>query len=163
MQRLDLGRNADKNKAPPQHAGCAARSTPGSAMSAIRFGQVCHESDSGHVRPGRRLLRQRRIAAAGGGPLSTVPRRNGARCFATNLDGVFHVFRSRAPHDERARPAMVLASGRDLHLASLFGTARNEHYAHQRPPSLRCARAPRSNSHSVSPPTLSLPAGSRAT
>jgi hypothetical protein len=51
--------------------------------------------------------------------------------FATNLDGVFHVFQSVARHmTERANDGdkfgrLVATSS----LASLFGTARNEHYA----------------------------------
>ena len=51
--------------------------------------------------------------------------------FATNLDGVFHVFQAAARHmTERAAAGdpfgrLVATSS----LASLFGTARNEHYA----------------------------------
>ena len=51
--------------------------------------------------------------------------------FATNLDGVFHVFQAAARHmTERATAGdpfgrLVATSS----LASLFGTARNEHYA----------------------------------
>ncbi len=51
--------------------------------------------------------------------------------FATNLDGVFHVFQVAARHmTERAEAGdkfgrLVATSS----LASLFGTARNEHYA----------------------------------
>src|SRR5216684_2571869 len=51
--------------------------------------------------------------------------------FATNLDGVFHVFQAAARHmTERAEAGdrfgrLVATSS----LASLFGTARNEHYA----------------------------------
>jgi NAD(P)-dependent dehydrogenase (short-subunit alcohol dehydrogenase family) len=51
--------------------------------------------------------------------------------FATNLDGVFHVFQAAARHmTERASAGdgfgrLVATSS----LASLFGTARNEHYA----------------------------------
>jgi NAD(P)-dependent dehydrogenase (short-subunit alcohol dehydrogenase family) len=51
--------------------------------------------------------------------------------FATNLDGVFHVFQAAARHmTERANKGdkfgrLVATSS----LASLFGTARNEHYA----------------------------------
>ena len=51
--------------------------------------------------------------------------------FATNLDGVFHVFQAAARHmTERAATGdgfgrLVATSS----LASLFGTARNEHYA----------------------------------
>ena len=53
------------------------------------------------------------------------------RMFATNLDGVFHVFQAAARHmTERANAGdkfgrLVATSS----LASLFGTARNEHYA----------------------------------
>jgi NAD(P)-dependent dehydrogenase (short-subunit alcohol dehydrogenase family) len=51
--------------------------------------------------------------------------------FATNLDGVFHVFQAAARHmTERATSSdpfgrLVATSS----LASIFGTARNEHYA----------------------------------
>jgi NAD(P)-dependent dehydrogenase (short-subunit alcohol dehydrogenase family) len=53
------------------------------------------------------------------------------KMFATNLDGVFHVFQAAARHmTERAQGGdafgrLVATSS----LASLFGTARNEHYA----------------------------------
>ena len=53
------------------------------------------------------------------------------KMFATNLDGVFHVFQAAARHmTERAQEGdafgrLVATSS----LASLFGTARNEHYA----------------------------------
>lgn len=53
------------------------------------------------------------------------------RMFATNLDGVFHTFQAAARHmTERAEKGdrfgrLVATSS----LASLFGTARNEHYA----------------------------------
>jgi NAD(P)-dependent dehydrogenase (short-subunit alcohol dehydrogenase family) len=53
------------------------------------------------------------------------------KMFATNLDGVFHVFQAAARHmTERAQSGdafgrLVATSS----LASLFGTARNEHYA----------------------------------
>ena len=53
------------------------------------------------------------------------------RMFATNLDGVFHVFQEAARHmTERAAGGdafgrLVATSS----MASLFGTARNEHYA----------------------------------
>lgn len=53
------------------------------------------------------------------------------RMFATNLDGVFHVFQAAARHmTERAAGGdafgrLVATSS----MASLFGTARNEHYA----------------------------------
>ena len=53
------------------------------------------------------------------------------RMFSTNLDGVFHVFQAAARHmTERAEKGdafgrLVATSS----MASLFGTARNEHYA----------------------------------
>ncbi len=53
------------------------------------------------------------------------------KMFATNLDGVFHAFQAAARHmTERAKAGdafgrLVATSS----LASLFGTARNEHYA----------------------------------
>src|SRR4029077_6912560 len=84
-------------------------------------------------------------AAGGGGASSPLPRGGGGgrrafidrteeewrRMFATNLDGVFHVFQAAARHmTERADAGdkfgrLVATSS----LASLFGTARNEHYA----------------------------------
>jgi NAD(P)-dependent dehydrogenase (short-subunit alcohol dehydrogenase family) len=53
------------------------------------------------------------------------------RMFATNLDGVFHAFQAAARH-MTARAEAGDAFGRLVatsSLASLFGTARNEHYA----------------------------------
>ncbi len=69
----------------------------------------------------------------GGGRRSFVERSEDEwrRMFAINLDGVFHVFQAAAKHmQERAEAGdkygrLVATSS----LASLFGTARNEHYA----------------------------------
>jgi NAD(P)-dependent dehydrogenase (short-subunit alcohol dehydrogenase family) len=69
----------------------------------------------------------------GGGRRSFVERTEDEwrRMFAINLDGVFHVFQAAAKHmQERAEAGdaygrLVATSS----LASLFGTARNEHYA----------------------------------
>jgi NAD(P)-dependent dehydrogenase (short-subunit alcohol dehydrogenase family) len=69
----------------------------------------------------------------GGGRRSFVERSEDEwrRMFSINLDGVFHVFQAAAKHmQERAEAGdkygrLVATSS----LASLFGTARNEHYA----------------------------------
>ena len=70
---------------------------------------------------------------AGGGRQAFVDRTadDWRRMFATNLDGVFHVFQvalrhmiGRAEHGDRFGRLIATSS-----LASLFGAARNEHYA----------------------------------
>src|SRR3954467_1829826 len=69
----------------------------------------------------------------GGGRRSFIERTEDEwrRMFSINLDGVFHVFQAAAKHmQERAQAGdaygrLVATSS----LASLFGTARNEHYA----------------------------------
>src|SRR6201988_1769401 len=127
------GRNADKNKrAAATMAGCAGRidtrvcdvTDPASVKSAIAatletFGRV----DGCFANAG----------IGGGGRHAFIDRteEQWRSMFATNLDGVFHVFQAAARHmTERAEGGdpfgrLVATSS----LASLFGTARNEHYA----------------------------------
>src|SRR6202165_5532558 len=127
------GRNADKNKsAAATMAGCAGKvdaricdvSDPASVKSAMaaaldRFGRV----DGCFANAG----------IGGGGRQAFIDRteEQWRSMFATNLDGVFHVFQAAARHmTERATAGdafgrLVATSS----LASVFGTARNEHYA----------------------------------
>jgi NAD(P)-dependent dehydrogenase (short-subunit alcohol dehydrogenase family) len=127
------GRNADKNKAAAATmAGCAGKvdsricdvSDPASVKSAMAatleaFGRV----DGCFANAG----------IGGGGRHAFIDRteEQWRSMFATNLDGVFHVFQAAARHmTERATAGdpfgrLVATSS----LASLFGTARNEHYA----------------------------------
>ncbi len=118
------GRNAEKNKgAAATMAGCAGKVDTG----------ICDVSDSASVKSAMAatLARFGRVdgcfanAGIGGGG------RHAFTMFATNLDGVFHAFQAAARHmTERAASGdpfgrLVATSS----LASLFGTARNEHYA----------------------------------
>jgi NAD(P)-dependent dehydrogenase (short-subunit alcohol dehydrogenase family) len=127
------GRNAEKNKsAAATMAGCNGKvdarvcdvTDPASVKSAIaatleRFGRV----DGCFANAG----------IGGGGRHAFIDRteEQWRTMFATNLDGVFHVFQAAARHmTERATAGdpfgrLVATSS----LASLFGTARNEHYA----------------------------------
>src|SRR5882762_7214751 len=127
------GRNADKNRnAAATMAGCAGKADarvcdvtdPASVKSAMaatlaRFGRV----DGCFANAG----------IGGGGRHAFIDRteEQWRSMFATNLDGVFHVFQAAARHmTERATSGdpfgrLVATSS----LASLFGTARNEHYA----------------------------------
>jgi NAD(P)-dependent dehydrogenase (short-subunit alcohol dehydrogenase family) len=127
------GRNADKNKnALASMAGSAGKldsfvcdvSNPASVKSAMsatleRFGRV----DGCFANAG----------IGGGGRHAFIDRteEQWRSMFATNLDGVFHVFQAAARHmTERATAGdpfgrLVATSS----LASIFGTARNEHYA----------------------------------
>ena len=127
------GRNADKNRnAAATMAGCAGKvdtricdvSDPASVKAAMaatldKFGRV----DGCFANAG----------IGGGGRHAFIDRteEQWRSMFATNLDGVFHVFQAAARHmTERAAASdrfgrLVATSS----LASLFGTARNEHYA----------------------------------
>jgi NAD(P)-dependent dehydrogenase (short-subunit alcohol dehydrogenase family) len=127
------GRNADKNRnAAATMAGCAGKADtrvcdvidPASVKSAMaatleRFGRV----DGCFANAG----------IGGGGRHAFIDRteEQWRSVFATNLDGVFHVFQAAARHmTERAEAGdkfgrLVATSS----LASIFGTARNEHYA----------------------------------
>ena len=127
------GRNAEKNKsAASTMAGCTGKvdtricdvTDPASVKAAMaatldRFGRV----DGCFANAG----------IGGGGRHAFIDRteEQWRSMFATNLDGVFHVFQVAARHmTERATAGdafgrLVATSS----LASIFGTARNEHYA----------------------------------
>ncbi len=164
------GRNSEKNKTRPRPAWPAqpARSTPGSATSAIpprsgtamtatldRFGRV----DGCFANAG----------IGGGGRHAFIDRteEEWRKMFATNLDGVFHVFQVAARHmTERAGIGRsVRPAGRHLQprLAVRHRAQRALRRA-PRPPSTRWSAHSASNSPgTASPPTPSCPAGSRAT
>ncbi len=127
------GRNADKNKAAVEGLTKAG----GKADSVI-----CDVSDSASVKAAmaKTLDTFGRVdgcfanaGIGGGGRHAFIDRteEQWRAMFATNLDGVFHAFQAAARHmTERA--ASGDAFGRLVatsSLASLFGTARNEHYA----------------------------------
>jgi NAD(P)-dependent dehydrogenase (short-subunit alcohol dehydrogenase family) len=127
------GRNTDKNSdAAATMAGCAGKvdtrvcdvTDPASVKAAMAgtlrtFGRV----DGCFANAG----------IGGGGRHAFIDRteEQWRSMFATNLDGVFHAFQAAARHmTERAEAGdrfgrLVATSS----LASLFGTARNEHYA----------------------------------
>jgi NAD(P)-dependent dehydrogenase (short-subunit alcohol dehydrogenase family) len=127
------GRNADKNKnAAATMAGCAGQVDT----------RICDVSDAASVRSAMAatLARFGRVdgcfanaGIGGGGRHAFIDRteQQWRSMFATNLDGVFHAFQVAARHmTERATAGdpfgrLVATSS----LASLFGTARNEHYA----------------------------------
>jgi len=127
------GRNAEKNKA----AAATMAKAPGEVDT-----QICDVSDPVSVKEAmkRTLDTFGRVdgcfanAGIGGGgrkPFIERSEEEWRKMFATNLDGVFHVFQAAARHmTERAQNGdafgrLVATSS----LASLFGTARNEHYA----------------------------------
>ena len=127
------GRNAQKNKA----AAAAVDGLPGEVDA-----RICDVSDPSAVRTAMAatLARFGRVdgcfanAGIGGGAWTAFVDRTEEQwrtMFSTNLDGVFHVFQAVARHmTERAEAGdafgrLVATSS----LASLFGTARNEHYA----------------------------------
>jgi len=127
------GRNAEKNKA----AAATMAKSPGGVDT-----RVCDVSDPASVRDAMKATLDAfgRVdgcfanAGIGGGgrkPFIERSEEEWRRMFATNLDGVFHVFQAAARHmTERAQAGdafgrLVATSS----LASLFGTARNEHYA----------------------------------
>src|ERR1700760_3474003 len=127
------GRNADKNKrAAATMAGCAGRIDP----------RVCDVTDPASVKTAMAATLEAlgrvdgcfaNAGIGGGGRHAFVDRteEQWRSMFATNLDGVFHVFQAAARHmTERAQEGdafgrLVATSS----LASLFGTPRNEHYA----------------------------------
>jgi NAD(P)-dependent dehydrogenase (short-subunit alcohol dehydrogenase family) len=127
------GRNAEKNKsAAASMAGCTG------AVDA----RICDVSDSTSVKSAMAATLERfgrvdgcfaNAGIGGGGRRAFIDRteEQWRTMFATNLDGVFHVFQAAARHmTERATAGdafgrLVATSS----LASLFGTARNEHYA----------------------------------
>src|ERR1700724_1077876 len=127
------GRNADKNKsAAVTMAGCAGKVDT----------RICDVSDGASVKSAMAATLEKfgrvdgcfaNAGIGGGGRHAFIDRteEQWRTMFATNLDGVFHVFQAAARHlTERARNGdafgrLVATSS----LASLFGTARNEHYA----------------------------------
>lgn len=127
------GRNADKNKA----AAATMSAGPGKVHTL-----VCDVTDSASVKDAMKATLDTfgrvdgcfaNAGIGGGGRRSFIDRteEEWRKMFATNLDGVFHVFQAAARHmTERAEAGdkfgrLVATSS----LASLFGTARNEHYA----------------------------------
>ncbi len=127
------GRNAEKNKA------AAATMAAGPGNVDIR---VCDVTDTASVQDAMRATLDTfgridgcfaNAGIGGGGRRAFIDRteEEWRTMFATNLDGVFHVFQAAARHmTERADKGdkfgrLVATSS----LASLFGTARNEHYA----------------------------------
>jgi len=127
------GRNAEKNKA----AAASMAKGPGKVDT-----RICDVSDPASVGNAMAATLDAfgRVdgcfanAGIGGGgrrPFIERTEEEWRKMFATNLDGVFHVFQAAARHmTERAQSGdafgrLVATSS----LASLFGTARNEHYA----------------------------------
>ena len=127
------GRNADKNKA----AAVSMAGMPGKVDT-----QFCDVSDPASVKAAIAGALQAfgrvdgcfaNAGIGGGGRRSFIERteEEWRTMFATNLDGVFHAFQAAARHmTDRANAGdpfgrLVATSS----LASIFGTARNEHYA----------------------------------
>ena len=127
------GRNADKNA-----AAAASLAALGGKVDA----QVCDVSKMASVKAAMDATLQKlgrvdgcfaNAGIGGGGRQAFIDRteEQWRTMFATNLDGVFHVFQAAARHMvERAGAGdgfgrLVATSS----LAALFGTARNEHYA----------------------------------
>jgi NAD(P)-dependent dehydrogenase (short-subunit alcohol dehydrogenase family) len=127
------GRNADKNKA----AAATMAGAPGKVDT-----RICDVSDTASVKAAMTATLETfgrvdgcfaNAGIGGGGRHAFIDRteEQWRTMFATNLDGVFHVFQAAARHmTERANAGdafgrLVATSS----LASLFGTARNEHYA----------------------------------
>src|SRR3984893_13499803 len=127
------GRNADKNK----NAAATMTSSAGEVGT-----RICRVSDAVSVKSAMAATLERfgrvdgcfaNAGIGGGGRHAFIDRteEQWRTIFATNLDGVFHVFQAAARHmPERATAGdpfgrLVATSS----LASLFGTARNEHYA----------------------------------
>jgi len=127
------GRNAEKNK----HAAASMADAPGKVDT-----RVCDVTDPASVNAAMKATLDTfgRVdgcfanAGIGGGGRRSFTERTEEEwrtMFATNLDGVFHAFQAAAKHmTDRANAGdafgrLVATSS----LASLFGTARNEHYA----------------------------------
>jgi len=127
------GRNADKNKA----AAATMAGAPGKVDT-----RICDVSDAASVKAAMAATLDAfgrvdgcfaNAGIGGGGRHAFIDRteEQWRTMFATNLDGVFHVLQAAARHmTERANAGdafgrLVATSS----LASLFGTARNEHYA----------------------------------
>jgi len=127
------GRNAEKNRA----ALATMAGSPGKVES-----RVCDVTSSASVNDAMKATLDgfgrvdgcfANAGIGGGGRRAFIERteEEWRTMFATNLDGVFHAFQAAARHmTERANNGdkfgrLVATSS----LASLFGTARNEHYA----------------------------------
>jgi NAD(P)-dependent dehydrogenase (short-subunit alcohol dehydrogenase family) len=127
------GRNAEKNEA----AAESMKGSPGKVQAL-----VCDVTAPASVQQAMKATLDHfgrvdgcfaNAGIGGGGRRSFIDRteEEWRRMFATNLDGVFHVFQVAARHmTERAEAGdkfgrLVATSS----LASIFGTARNEHYA----------------------------------
>jgi len=127
------GRNAEKNKA----AAASMAAGPGKVDT-----RVCDVTSPDSVNAAMQATLDAfgrvdgcfaNAGIGGGGRKSFIERseEEWRAMFATNLDGVFHAFQAAARHmTERAQSGdafgrLVATSS----LASIFGTARNEHYA----------------------------------
>src|SRR5215468_2636287 len=127
------GRNAEKNR----NAAASMAGSPGKVDT-----RICDVTDPASVNAAMKATLDTfgRVdgcfanAGIGGGGRRTFVERTEEewrKMFATNLDGVFHAFQAAAKHmTERSITSdsfgrLVATSS----LASLFGTARNEHYA----------------------------------
>src|SRR5258708_11509134 len=127
------GRNAEKNKS----AAATMAAGPGKVDT-----RICDVSDPASVKDAMKITLDTfgrvdgcfaNAGIGGGGRRAFIDRTEDEwrKMFATNLDGVFHAFQAAARHmTERAgagdRFGRLVATSS---LASLFGTARNEHYA----------------------------------
>ena len=169
LQRLDLGpQRRQEQGCCREHGGPSRQGRhPRLRRHRSRLGQGRDEGDARHF--GRVDGCFANAGIGGGGRRAFIDRteEEWRTMFATNLDGVFHVFQAAARHmTERAKAGdpfgrLVATSS----LASIFGTARNEHYAATKAAHQRAVpRARASNWRArASPPTRSCPAGSRAT
>jgi NAD(P)-dependent dehydrogenase (short-subunit alcohol dehydrogenase family) len=127
------GRNAEKNR----HAAASMAGAPGKVDT-----RVCDVTDPASVNAAMKATLDTfgrvdgcfaNAGIGGGGRRSFVERteEEWRTMFSTNLDGVFHAFQAAAKHmTDRANAGdpfgrLVATSS----LASIFGTARNEHYA----------------------------------
>jgi NAD(P)-dependent dehydrogenase (short-subunit alcohol dehydrogenase family) len=162
------GRNADKNK--------AAAATMAGAKGKTDT-RVCDVSDPASVKAAMAATLEAfgrvdgcfaNAGIGGGGRRAFIERteEEWRTMFATNLDGVFHVFQAAARHmTERATAGdpfgrLVATSS----MASFSAPRATSITPPPRPPSTRCAARSRSNWRArASPPTPSCPAGSRAT
>src|SRR5215468_5759699 len=127
------GRNAEKNAA----AAASMASGPGKVDT-----RICDVTDAASVNAAMKATLDSfgrvdgcfaNAGIGGGGRKSFIERseEEWRTMFSTNLDGVFHAFQAAAKHmTDRANAGdpfgrLVATSS----LASIFGTARNEHYA----------------------------------
>ena len=127
------GRNAEKN----EHAAATMAGGPGKVDS-----RVCDVCDPASVNAAMKATLDAfgrvdgcfaNAGIGGGGRRAFIDRteEEWRTMFTTNLDGVFHVFQAAARHmTDRANAGdafgrLVATSS----IASIFGTARNEHYA----------------------------------